>query len=72
MSEETTTPEVGSGQDSPITLEDAASAFEGMLSTPEDSNEQPTEQEEDTEEVEVEETEDEAELEADELMTKWR
>jgi len=66
MSEETTTPEVGSGQDSPITLEDAASAFEGMLSTPEDSNEQPTEQEEDTEEVEVEETEDEAELEADE------
>jgi len=34
MSEETTTPEVGSGQDSPITLEDAASAFEGMLSTP--------------------------------------
>ena len=66
MSEETTTPEVGSGQDSPITLEDAASAFEGMLSTTEDSNEQPTEQEEDTEEVEVEETEDEAELEADE------
>jgi len=67
MSEETTTPEVGSGQDSPITLEDAASAFEGMLSTPEDSNEQPTEQEEDTEEVEVEETEDEeVELEAEE------
>ena len=65
MSEETTTPEVGSGQDSPITLEDAASAFEGMLSTPEDSNEQPTEQEEDTEEVEVEETEEEA-LDADE------
>jgi len=66
MSEETTTPEVGSGQDSPITLEDAASAFEGMLSTTEDSNEQPTEQEEDTEEVEVEEIEDETELEADE------
>ena len=65
MSEETTTPEVGSGQDSPITLEDATSAFEGMLSTPEDSNEQPTEQEEDTEEVEVEETEEE-ELDADE------
>ena len=65
MSEETTTPEVGSGQDSPITLEDAASAFEGMLSTPEDSNEQPTEQEEDTQEVEVEETEEE-ELDADE------
>ncbi len=67
MSEETTTPEVGSGQDSPITLEDAASAFEGMLSTTEDSNEQPTEQEEDTEEVEVEEIEDEeVELEAEE------
>ena len=65
MSEETTTPEVGSGQDSPITLEDATSAFEGMLSTPEDSNEQPTEQEEDTQEVEVEETEEE-ELDADE------
>jgi len=65
MSEETTTPEDGSGQDTPLTINEAASAFEGMLSAPEDSNEQPTEQEEDTEEVEVEETEEEA-LDADE------
>ena len=63
MSEETTTPEVGSGNDSPITIDDATSAFEGMLSTPEDSNEQPTETEEDTQEAEVEETEDEADYE---------
>ena len=63
MSEETTTPEVGSGNDSPITIDDATSAFEGMLSTPEDSNEQPTETEEDTQEAEVEETEVEEEAE---------
>lgn len=63
MSEETTTPEIGSG-DSPITMSEAASAFEGMLSTPEDSNEQPTEKEEDTQEAEVEETD--VELEAEE------
>ena len=63
MSEETTTPEVGSGNDSPITIDDATSAFEGMLSTPEDSNEQPTDQEEDTQEAEVEETEVEFEAE---------
>ena len=62
MSEETTTPEIGSG-DSPITMSEAASAFEGMLSTPEDSNEQPTEKEEDTQEAEVEETD--VELEAE-------
>ena len=68
MSEETTTPEVGSGNDSPITIDDATSAFEGMLSAPEDSNEQPTEKEEDTqEEAEVEETEEEdVEFEAEE------
>jgi len=63
MSEETTTPEVGSGNDNPITIDDATSAFEGMLSTPEDSNEQPTDQEEDTQEAEVEETEVEFEAE---------
>ena len=63
MSEETTTPEVGSGNDNPITIDDATSAFEGMLSTPEDSNEQPTDQEEDTQEAEVEETEVEFEVE---------
>jgi len=63
MSEETTTPEVGSGNDNPITIDDATSAFEGMLSTPEDSNEQPTETEEDTQEAEVEETEVETEAE---------
>ena len=67
MSEETTTPEVGSGNDSPITIDDATSAFEGMLSAPEDSNEQPTEKEEDTQEAEVEETEEEdVEFEAEE------
>jgi hypothetical protein len=63
MSEETTTPEVGSGNDNPITIDDATSAFEGMLSTPEDSKEQPTETEEDTQEAEVEETEVEEEAE---------
>ena len=67
MSEETTTPEVGSGNDSPITIDDATSAFEGMLSAPEDSKEQPTEKEEDTQEAEVEETEEEdVEFEAEE------
>ena len=64
MSEETTTPEVGSGEDTPLTMDEAATAFEGMLSAPEDSKEQPTDQEEDTEEVEVEEAE--VELEAEE------
>ena len=67
MSEETTTPEVGSGNDNPITIDDATSAFEGMLSAPEDSKEQPTEKEEDTQEAEVEETEEEdVEFEAEE------
>ena len=67
MSKETTTPEVGSGNDSPITIDDATSAFEGMLSAPEDSKEQPTEKEEDTQEAEVEETEEEdVEFEAEE------
>ena len=70
MSEETTTPEVGSGNDSPITIDDATSAFEGMLSTPEDSNEQPTEKEEDTQEAEVEETEVEFEAEEAEEETE--
>jgi len=64
MSEDTTTSTpVESGQDSPITLEDATTAFEGMLSTPEDSKEQPTEKEEDTQEAEVEEAEVEFEAE---------
>ena len=67
MSEETTTPEVGSGNDNPITIDDATSAFEGMLSAPEDSKEQPTEKEEDTQEAEVEEIEEEdVEFEAEE------
>ncbi len=64
MSEETTTPEVGSGNDNPITIDDATSAFEGMLSAPEDSKEQPTDQEEDTQEAEIEE--EEVEFEAEE------
>ena len=70
MSEETTTPEVGSGNDSPITIDDATTAFEGMLSAPEDSSEQPTEQEEDTQEAEVEETEVEFEAEEAEEETE--
>ena len=63
MSEETMTsdlPESGSN----LTISEATSAFEGMLSAPEDSKEQPTEKEEDTQEAEVEETE--VELEAEE------
>jgi hypothetical protein len=63
MSEETTTSTPVESGDNPITMSEAASAFEGMLSTPEDSNEQPTEKEEDTQEAEVEETEVEEEAE---------
>jgi hypothetical protein len=68
MSEETTTSTPVESGDNPITMSEAASAFEGMLSTPEDSNEQPTEKEEDTqEEAEIEETEEEdVEFEAEE------
>ena len=62
MSEETmTSNSTESGSD--LTISEATSAFEGMLSTPEDSNEQPTEKEEDTQEAEVEETEVEFEAE---------
>jgi hypothetical protein len=64
MSEETTTSTPVESGDKSITMSEAASAFEGMLSTPEDSNEQPTEKEEDTQEAEVEETD--VELEAEE------
>jgi len=63
MSEETTTSTPVESGDNPITMSEAASAFEGMLSTPEDSNEQPTEKEEDTQEAEVEETEEEEDVE---------
>ena len=63
MSEETmTSDDTESGSD--LTISEATTAFEGMLSTPEDSKEQPTEKEEDTQEAEVEETE--VELEAEE------
>ena len=62
MSEETMTSDsMESGSD--LTISEAASAFEGMLSTPEDSKEQPTEKEEDTQEAEVEEAEVEFEAE---------
>ena len=64
MSEETTTSTPVESGDKSITMSEAASAFEGMLSTPEDSNEQPTEKEENTQEAEVEETD--VELEAEE------
>ena len=64
MSEETMTSDnTESGSD--LTISEATTAFEGMLSTPEDSKEQPTEKEEDTQEAEVEETE--VELEAEEV-----
>lgn len=68
MSEETMTSEVEeSGSD--LTVSDATSAIEGMLSTTEDSNEQPTETEEDTQSTEVEdaEVEEETELEVEEV-----
>ena len=53
MSEETMTSDnTESGSD--LTISEATTAFEGMLSTPEDSKEQPTEKEEDTQEAEVE------------------
>ena len=62
MSEETMTSDsMESGSD--LTISEATSAFEGMLSAPEDSKEQPTEKEEDTQEAEVEETEVEFEAE---------
>jgi hypothetical protein len=62
MSEETMTSDsMESGSD--LTISEATSAFEGMLSATEDSNEQPTEKEEDTQEAEVEETEVEPEAE---------
>lgn len=66
MSEETMTSDsMESGSD--LTISEATSAFEGMLSAPEDSKEQPTEKEEDTQEAEVEETEEEdVEFEAEE------
>ena len=67
MSEETTTSTPVESGDNPITISEATSAFEGMLSATEDSNEQPTEKEEDTQEAEVEETEEEdVEFEAEE------
>jgi len=62
MSEETmTSDDTESGSD--LTISEATTAFEGMLSTPEDSKEQPTEKEEDTQEAEVEEIEEELEAE---------
>lgn len=66
MSEETMTSSPSESGDSPITLEQATTAFEGMLSTAEDSNEQPPEEEEDTQEAEVEELEEDVEDEAQE------
>ena len=70
MSEETTTSTPVESGDKSITMSEAASAFEGMLSTPEDSNEQPTEKEEDTQEAEVEETEETEEVELAEEETE--
>ena len=65
MSDETMTPQEGSGE---LTMSDATSAIEGMLSASEDSNEQPEAVEEQVEQVEeVEETEEEVEYEAEEV-----
>jgi hypothetical protein len=63
MSEEAMTPQEGSGE---LTISDATSAIEGMLSASEDSNEQP-ETVENTEVEEVEEFEEEVEEEAEEV-----
>ena len=65
MSEDTTTstPVESGNNNLPLSVDEATSAFEGMLSTPDGSNEQPAEKEEDTQEAEVEETEAEAEAE---------
>ena len=63
MSEETMTSD-STESGSNLTISEATSAFEGMLSTPEDSKEQPTDQEKDTQEAEVEE--EEVEFEAEE------
>jgi len=68
MSEETMTPEQGSGE---LTVRDAATAFEGILSAGEDSNEQPetVDQEvEETVEEEVSEGEEEVVTEDTELQ----
>jgi hypothetical protein len=62
MSEEAMTPQEGSGE---LTISDATSAIEGMLSASEDSNEQP-ETVENTEVEEVEEFEEEVEEETEE------
>ena len=62
MSEQAMTPQEGSGE---LTISDATSAIEGMLSASEDSNEQP-ETVENTEVEEVEESEEEVEEEAEE------
>ena len=65
MSEEAMTPQEGSGE---LTMSDATSAIEGMLSASEDSNEQPEAVEEQVKQVEeVEETEEEVEYEAEEV-----
>jgi hypothetical protein len=66
MSEETMTPQEGSGE---LTISDATSAIEGMLSASEDSNEQPETVEntevEEVEELEEEETDESEEEESD-------
>ena len=59
MSEETMTPETGSGE---LTVRDAATQFEGFLSTGEESTDQPeTVEAEATEEAEESTSEEEAE-----------
>ena len=66
MSEETMTPQEGSGE---LTISDATSAIEGMLSASDDSNEQPETVEntevEEVEELEEEETDESEEEESD-------
>ena len=65
MSEETMTPEQGSGE---LTVNEAAAAFEGILSAGEDSNEQPeTVEAEANESVEEEVSEGEEEVVAEDM-----
>ena len=67
MSEETMTPQEGSGE---LTVRDAATAFEGILSAGEDSNEQPETVDQEVEETVEEEVEDSDDAEAPEDDTE--
>jgi hypothetical protein len=67
MSEETMTPQEGSGA---ITVNEAATAFEGFLSPAEDSQEQPETDEVETVEAEADESEETEEVESEEIESE--